>query len=380
MNESASSIPASGRIAALDGLRAIAILLVIPHNIVMITGHLSAIEYPVMVYLHAGWIGVQLFFVLSGFLITGQLLDARGTPGYFGNFFERRARRILPLYFGTLLLTMVVLPSLIHVPEALRASLGEQVWLWTFLNNWTEPYTGGVVGFGHFWSLAVEEQFYLLWPFVVLHCAPARMLRVCLAITGLAIMIRIAMELAHFPHQALYMFTVCRMDALALGAAVAAAIRLPDLAARLRAHGGAVAVAALLVLGLVAATTRVFSIYDSVSQIIGYTLLAVGFALAVLACLLPMTGWMARVRAVLETRPMGLLARYSYGMYIFHLPLHRFLGEMLLRRYVPVITHTATFIYSGMVVVASFVLAAASHEFFEKRFLNRRRGPIALPA
>jgi peptidoglycan/LPS O-acetylase OafA/YrhL len=369
-----------GRIAALDGLRAIAILLVIPHNIVAIAGPLSAVEYPVMVYLHAGWIGVQLFFVLSGFLITGQLLDARGAPGYFRNFFVRRSRRILPLYFATLLFTMVLLPALIPIPEALRASLGEQVWLWTFLCNWTEPYTGGVLGFGHFWSLAVEEQFYLLWPFVVVGCAAARLLRVCIAVTVIAIVIRIVMEFLHFPHQALYMFTVCRMDALALGAAVAALIRIPGVAARLPDSGPAVAGAALVVLALVAVMTRAFTMYDLISQVIGYTLLAFGFALVILACLLPMTGWVARVRGLLETRPLGLLARYSYGMYVFHLPLHRFVGAMLLRRYVPVISHTATFLYSGAVVIASFVLAALSYEFFEKRFLSRQPALLASPA
>jgi len=159
-------------IPALDGLRALAILLVIPHNLDILSAPYRAVEVPPVTVMHAGWIGVQLFFVLSGFLITGNLLDTRGSANYYRAFIGRRALRILPLYYGVLLVTFVLVPLLGSMPEKLQETAPNQVWLWTFLLNWSAPYGHTVVGFGHFWSLAVEEQFYLLWPFVVARCGP----------------------------------------------------------------------------------------------------------------------------------------------------------------------------------------------------------------
>jgi peptidoglycan/LPS O-acetylase OafA/YrhL len=122
----------------------------------------------------AGWIGVQLFFALSGFLITAALLDSQDGLHYFRNFYAKRALRILPLYYAVLLALLVVLPWFIapRVPY----SYEQQATLWLFVLNWTQasPY-----GFGHFWSLAIEEQFYLLWPLVVWRLAPRRLVTVC---------------------------------------------------------------------------------------------------------------------------------------------------------------------------------------------------------
>src|SRR5262249_13935552 len=98
--------------------------------------------------LDVGWIGVQLFFVLSGFLITGILLDTRERPDYFRGFFVRRVLRIFPLYYAALIGTLIAGDT--------------SIWLWTYLSNF-HPNTA----LPHFWSLAVEEQFYLVWPVVV---------------------------------------------------------------------------------------------------------------------------------------------------------------------------------------------------------------------
>ena len=87
--------------SALDGLRGLAILLVIPHNADAFHGTL----WPAAILAHLGWIGVQLFFVLSGFLITGNLLDSRNAPNYYRSFFARRVLRIFPLYYGVLIVT-----------------------------------------------------------------------------------------------------------------------------------------------------------------------------------------------------------------------------------------------------------------------------------
>src|SRR5207244_13039880 len=112
-----------------------------------------------------GIVGVDLFFVLSGFLITGLLLDSKGAPGYFRNFYARRTLRIFPLYYAVLALLFLVLPLLVALPPPLEDARTHQVWLWTYTANfyiaakaswWALTYVS------HFWSLAIEEHFYLL--------------------------------------------------------------------------------------------------------------------------------------------------------------------------------------------------------------------------
>src|SRR5689334_23882729 len=93
---------------------------------------------------HTGWIGVQLFFVLSGFLITGNLLDSQGSPNYYQSFFARRVLRIFPLYYGVLIVRFLLLPHFVELPQTMTDSAHNQIWLWTFLVNWTEPFGIGV--------------------------------------------------------------------------------------------------------------------------------------------------------------------------------------------------------------------------------------------
>ena len=150
------------RVAYLDGIRGLAILLVG-------TGHFFY-KYPVF---KGTWIGLNLFFVLSGYLITQRLFfhynDSIGS--YFKNFYFRRILRIFPLYYGCLFIFFIILPFLyssffIHFGEL----YGLQAWYWTYTSNWMIVFHDmpGQQVFFHFWSLAVEEQFYLLWPFLFL--------------------------------------------------------------------------------------------------------------------------------------------------------------------------------------------------------------------
>jgi peptidoglycan/LPS O-acetylase OafA/YrhL len=259
------------------------------------------------------------------------------------------------------------------MPPQLHDTHSHQVWLWTFLVNWTQPFNGGVYGFGHFWSLAVEEQFYLLWPFLVLRCTPANLLRACAAAVAIALLTRLALVAMHFPPDTLYMFTLCRMDALALGAAGAALIRIPSSLERLRRWSPAVAGGALLMLLATTAGTRGLAMYDVSTQTIGYTLLSIAFALAVLAAVLPAQGVLGWGTRVLSWKPLRLIGRYSYGMYVFHLPLHVFFGGPLLHRYFPQPTVGQSLLYTAAVTLATFLLAALSYELFERRFLDLKR-------
>jgi peptidoglycan/LPS O-acetylase OafA/YrhL len=182
----AGAIAEREHIPALDGLRGIAILLVVPHN-ADVFSHSAAWLWPFALVAHAGWLGVQLFFVLSGFLITRNLIDSRDAPNYLRAFFGRRVLRIFPLYFATLFLCLVLLPHIVDFAPGTLASHRHQLGLWTFTINWVQPFGADVSGFSHFWSLAVEEQFYLVWPFVVLAAAGTRLFRICIVLAAVAL-------------------------------------------------------------------------------------------------------------------------------------------------------------------------------------------------
>ena len=367
----ASAAAVSPYIPALDGLRALAILLVIPHNLDMLSAPYNVLEILPVTVMHAGWIGVQLFFVLSGFLITGNLLDTRGAGNYYSAFIGRRALRILPLYYGMLLVTFVLVPLWATLPQQLRDTGHNQVWLWTFLLNWSAPYGRTVAGFGHFWSLAVEEQFYLLWPFVIACCSPRKALWAGVGVACAALLCRWGLTAAHFPQDALYMFTVSRMDALALGAAAAAALRIPTLRATIERHAYRIAVAAAAILLVDFFLTRGYAAYDVRSQSYGYTVLAAGFALCMLVTAVPVAGVPALIVHALQWRPLKMVGRYSYAMYVFHMPLHVFFGVALLHAIVGAHpSHAAAFIYITSSIVASFALAALSYHLFERHFLR----------
>ena len=155
-------------VPALDGLRGAAILLVLLHH--LINGDLpvhSLVGRTAFAIPRCGWAGVDLFFVLSGFLITGILLDQRGLPGYFRVFYARRALRIFPLYYGVLIIVFAILPHIRAFPQdGLRWLRPEQIWFWTYTSNIRSAATGTIFNapylmLNHFWSLAIEEQFYL---------------------------------------------------------------------------------------------------------------------------------------------------------------------------------------------------------------------------
>ena len=161
----------ANRLSALDGVRAIAILLVIAHHAVAFVGEGSTgLERAVGAIAREGWIGVDLFLVLSGYLITGILLKTKSSKGYYRRFMMRRVLRIFPAYYVFVVVFFILLPRLFPDHPDLAMLPGQQAWYWSYLANvriflnghWSALYVE------HAWSLAIEEQFYLLWPWIVL--------------------------------------------------------------------------------------------------------------------------------------------------------------------------------------------------------------------
>ena len=133
----------------------------------------GVVDRPVAMIFAWGWIGVDLFFVLSGFLITGILFDAKGCHGYFRNFYAQQALRMIPLYYGFLF--CVVALNRIDTPMIPWISKADLLWLATYTYNFRVGLGGvGINNMHHYWSLAIEEQFYLIWPLVVLALEPSQ--------------------------------------------------------------------------------------------------------------------------------------------------------------------------------------------------------------
>jgi peptidoglycan/LPS O-acetylase OafA/YrhL len=363
-----------GQMPGLDALRGLAIVVVIAHRANVTTSPESLPARAACALMDGGWVGVQLFFVLSGFLITGILLDSRDGDGYYRSFFARRVLRIFPLYYLVLVTALLVVPL---ATGRQPAGHEHQAWLWVYLSNWMEPFGRSVAAFPHFWSLGVEEQFYFVWPFVVRLCSRRGLGAVCLALVGVAIASRLAVIRAGLPREAAYMFTTCRIDALALGAGAALALRIPERANWLAARERLFVWMSVAMFVVGAAMTGAYQRLGTMNQAFGYTILAWCSAMVVVMAVL------AQARGtLLAPAPLRSIGKYSYAMYILHVPIHHELGVPLLARFAgPNLPTWVSVGYFVALAVASYVAALASYHLVEKWFLRlKRRFPVARPA
>lgn len=309
MASSGAPSPAKGFIAELDGLRGIAILLVIVHRFWP-----RSATGPWADAAGAGWIGVDLFFVISGFLIAGILLDTRGEPGYFRNFYARRILRIFPLYY---LFVGGVLVAFSGSAE-FREHSGSPIWYLVHLGNMPEAMLDNDVPYwlAPVWSLAIEEQFYLTFPLVVAVVRPERLGRVLVAMIIAAPLIRLGTMLAAPERERIqYLFTLCRLDTIAVGCLLAVIFRSVDLekwrVPIVRSAAVIVCVAALFALdtGLDRTTP--------LGRTLGYTVVA--FACASVVALVVLFREQHET-AALRFAPLAYLGKLCFGLYLLHRP------------------------------------------------------------
>jgi peptidoglycan/LPS O-acetylase OafA/YrhL len=374
--------PLTGHISVLDGLRGLAILLVLLCHFVNydVLGTGSVISRASAKVIAAGWIGVDLFFVLSGFLITGILLRTKKDRGYFRKFYMRRLLRVFPLYYAALAVTFVVFPMLSAPLRARAAQIGhDQIFLWTYTTNLPWIFRGRFFeypGLDHFWSLAVEEHFYLLWPAIVLLLRPRTLAAACVAIMAAAVVIRIALWHHHLPAWSIYSFTLSRMDALAMGGLIAVVIDRRGVRGWLIRAAKGVGLLSLAMLITVAIIAHNFDADTKIVQWIGFSFVAFGWG-AALILILPSTGQVNPVGRVFENPMMRAIGKYSYAMYVLHIMVR----DMLVERFrvaarVADACHSPLLGVTTAIVVGiaiTFCVAWLSYHLFEKQFLALKR-------
>jgi peptidoglycan/LPS O-acetylase OafA/YrhL len=281
------------RISRLDGIRAIAILLVFAR-------HLGV--------LHCGWIGVDLFFVLSGFLITGILRRGRTSGSSWSTFYLKRACRILPPLLLCFIGAALVTPIPIH----------RGIWYALFAANIAlaaHPKEAGALVV--LWSLAVEEHFYLLWPLAVRSLNRSRLIKLCVAILCAEPVLRGIATLFVHHFEPIYYLTIFRLDGLAAGALLALAIEEGAAVAHLKRWSGTWTVTLLAVL---ACSMRIKS-FGREQNSVAFN--SIGYSLLVACCFFLVTYVYFQQESllswVLAMRPIVFLGTISYGFYLFHL-------------------------------------------------------------
>jgi peptidoglycan/LPS O-acetylase OafA/YrhL len=359
-------------IPGLDGLRAIAILLVFASHTDLIA---------------IGWVGVQLFFVLSGFLITGILLDMKESlPSreYFTKFYGRRFLRIFPLYYFYLALMAVVAYWLISldVRKGPMQIYLDQVWYavlyvydFFYRASWFQPSQF----LDHFWSLSVEEQFYIIWPLLLLLVPQKYLKQLFISFIVLGIVFRSMMYLVYISESSLWVFRepfvlviyswpLSHVDAFALGAYISRyEIPRPKqqlilLAILLPILGFTVTYLTTGSFGWVSALGYDLRASEAYQFIWAYTLINYFFAVLIYSVVREKV-----LIRMLEMPWLRYLGKISYGMYVYHVGLIWFVVRLLEER---LQGEMAVWIKAAVALAATILVATLSYYLLEKPILN----------
>lgn len=343
---------------ALDGIRGFAILLVVVYH-----------NFGFINYFFFGWLGVDLFFVLSGFLITDILLKTLGTKNYLRNFYVRRVLRIFPLYYLCLILFLLIIPR-ITTRFDVQYYTDNQIWIWAYLQNWLYIFKdpGQYNALNHLWSLAVEEQFYLLWPIVILFLRKPKYLLITISLLLIGVLgLRLWIwnnQVADLAYFNLYTFT--RIDGICIGSMIALLQRInPQF---LKNYTPAIVL-------FFAASNFIFFFINRSYQfsfpylaLVGYTTFAMIFGLLVNEAVTKETKLITQI----FTNPvLRFFGKISYGFYIFHWPVFLLLSPALFSFGSKYFDGTALSIaVSISATITAVIFSWVSYRYFEKYFLT----------
>jgi len=346
-----------GHISSLDGIRGIAILLVLFFHC------FEKIKvFPFNFLSEIGWVGVDLFFVLSGFLITGILLDTKGNENYLMSFFAKRALRIFPLYYLALLIIFIILaiPGINHFNPVFDIThLQNSFYYFTFTQNLFFSFNGwGVTDLlNHFWSLAIEEQFYLFWPFIIFYLKTSKVLVVCTLLIIIALITRNNNVDSDFS----YVFTLARVDALSIGSMLAIVIRKHNqLLNRMALPTFLITAISLLLISYYSPNIGFRNTYF---VRFGYTLFALLFA-SIIAFVYDKKRVGTVTNEILSLGMLRFFGTYSYGIYIYHWLLYKGVYIYFENKYV--FSKAYILVFLCIVIIISVI----SFHTFEKYFLR----------
>jgi peptidoglycan/LPS O-acetylase OafA/YrhL len=370
---------ASAHVPQLDGLRGLAVLSVMVfHQTVMTPVTAFDREFTRL----AGFMncGVDLFFVLSGYLITGILFDSRGSLHYYRNFYARRSLRIIPLYYAVLFLAFVVVPLFPH-PKLQKwghiHGLG-QLWYWLFLSNWSIAL--GPDGFRHgmvdlSWTLSIEEQFYLTWPLAVRSFDRRGLMRLCLGLVVVSLAVRLALVVYGATPIHVALLTPARLDALALGSWVALAARGGGLVRLIGPSRRVGLVAAAVALGMAVIPWTASGPGFPVLEVLYSTALAAAFASLLVLAVTGPPG--SRLSRVLSSRVLMTFGAFSYALYLFHNPVQAAIRDTCFgpSRFPTLFGSPlpGQLMFYAVATVPALALAWLSWHLYEKHWLGLKR-------
>ncbi len=344
----------------LDGLRGVAVLMVLAFHFRLLGG---------------GWLGVDIFFVLSGFLITSLLLEEwqqRGTI-CLKRFYLRRALRLMPAFF-TLLILCGIYALVFQSAEEAANTRREMAVAACYISNWPWLHNTNMPMLGHTWSLSVEEQFYLLWPLLLygmLRCGVPRKRIIRVTWIGIitCVLYRLGLHFGHPPSGAermvytlrIYMGLDTRADALLVGCFAGMLVSW-NLVPRSRRFITGMSIASVIYVAVIwrFSTTRSL---DHVSFYYGlFTVVALMVATVIIRLMAAPAGLAS---TILESKPLVGIGRISYGLYLFHVPIIYWVSPSGLGWQYP----------GSTLLVAALTLAAAVLSFFcvERPFLRLKR-------
>jgi peptidoglycan/LPS O-acetylase OafA/YrhL len=363
------------RVLALDGVRGFAALAVMCFHFGRDEIH-TAGSALVGAITQFGWTGVDLFFVLSGYLITGILLDSRESPRFFRSFYMRRALRIFPLYFTFVGAFVYLISPRIPGPPSDLAS--RQVWLWTYLGNIDIALHHGYSAAGSnanvLWSLSIEEQFYFLFPVAIYLLSRRGVGVLAVGLIVLSIAARAVLARADESWYMGYFMTVARLDGLGLGAVLALLARSAHALDRLAP------IARALILPLAACVLAVtirshgFRYTDWSALVLGMPAMTLIYAAVLLLTITPSAGIV--FARVFEHAALRFLGKYSYSLYIWHTMTGGFVRRAGVKQ-----THLLDLLHSGLAaslgvlvvkILVSIGVAMLSYRLIERPFLRFR--------
>ena len=346
-------------------MRGIAILLVVFYH-----------NFGFVKYFFFGWLGVDLFFVLSGFLITDILLKTVNKQGYFKNFYAKRVLRIFPLYYLSLIIFLVVLPGIKGFPLDFDFYADHQWWYWTYLQNWFLIFydVGNTsTAIQHYWSLAVEEQFYIVWPLVIFIVRKPKLL---LTIAGFLLLAVICTRLYMWTIQIkdlnyFGLYTYTRIDGICIGSMLAILQFMRSTFINRYFTGLVLLLAALnFVFYFI---NKAYNFSYPYLAIVGYTTFAVLFAIIVHEVIQGNNKFLNRI---LNIRLLRFFGKISYGLYIFHWPVYLILYDWMDKKVRAAITlseNNLAILVSILLTIIGVVISIISFYTFERYFLKKKK-------